>query len=75
MVKTSPKKAGPQAARAPSVWTSEHARINDLMIFLQAEDPGWDLDKQGVLEPFTAVVAKELGNGKYYGRYKDIFRR
>ena len=75
MVKTSPKKAGPPDARAPTVRTSEHARINDLMIFLQAEDPGWDLNKQGVLEPFTAVVAKELGNGKYYGRYKDIFRR
>ena len=40
---------------------------------LIAEDPGWGLSKQGVLEPFTTVVAKEMGFGQYCTRYKEIF--
>ena len=38
---------------------------------LLAEDPSWDLDKEGAHLPFTELVAREMG--KKIFRYHDIF--
>ena len=61
MPPSSTRKADHHDARKPRVWSSEHARLNDLIQVLLAEDPSWDLNKQGALEPFTEFVAREMG--------------
>ena len=54
------------------VWTSEHGRLNDIIMSLIAEDPSWDLDKQGAVELFSERVATEMGESVQ--RYKNIFK-